>query len=1129
MRSISFALFLLACFTADIGAWGGGHKTMTEAAIEVQPNELRELFAGMHRNEFTGKDATLEWYLINRFCSHPDWVDGPTRDEADIPERIRSTQFVYGSINGKYYPPIAYTDPDKDLKKARPKSYHYFTYKTEEVNREFARSGADWYFKRLEAAIREGRNADAAEFLGAFLHAIQDRVSPYHVWDGYTEKREALETEYADDGLQSPEGSRTEKSVNASLFWALGGEGMDNSLPEGYKPNLMGTTREEAVETFVERLFETRADAERVYADEEGFMKEHLADDWKDRKTSEQTRREMAAAAETNVQLCADVIFTAWRLAGEAVTLADSGVAKLVISINENAGEDVEATARDLAGKLTAITGSEFPITKREVSPAIILRVVSEPRSTMERDRYSIRTSAEEGLVIEGDSETAVQHAVWDLLHRIGYRQYFPGETWEVIPEKPTLSVTLNIEESPAYASRRIWYGHGFWDHNKEVYFDWVKKNRLAENFDLNTGHAYHQLIRSQQSSFNTHPEYYALVDGERRVGVHSKFCISNPGVIDAAKRYGLEFFEKNPDADSVSVDPSDGGDWCECEECVSLGTPSDRALILANAVAEAVTADGIDDRYVGMYAYNYHSQPPGIQVHPNVIISVATAFIKEGMKFEDIASGWAEKGAIIGVREYYSVNTWDRDLPGSARGSNLNYLAETIPEFYEIGARFLSAESSDNWGCNGLGYYFASRLLWDLEEAEKREEIIDDFLVKCFGPAKEPMAEFYTLIDGSNKRARLVYEDLLARMFGHLSRARELASGEPKILRRIDDLVLYTRHAELFDAYRTASGPERQAAYEAMIRHAFRIRDTYMVHSYALYRDVHRRDKAIELPEAAFWKIPEQENPWKNGQRYSETEILKMLTDGLSNHETVELDFEAREYSEGNLVPASGILTLPEVSAGECATGRGKRSWFTIVDSAPAKIELAITGGLIEHYRDRGNVRVGLFKLGGPSATGEDETFVAEDASVPPDGKKRSVSLVANEPGLYRIDLDDGSDMTRVTWPTGQPMSWKMSLESGMRTTGRWTLYFYVPSGTEKIGLYSSATGGQLLNPDGHVTLEFNHPGGEFLSVPVPEGSDGRLWKISRAGGSVRLLNVPPFLARTPDELILPADSENF
>ena len=32
---------------------------------------------------------------------------------------------------------------------------------------------------------------------------------------------------------------------------------------------------------------------------------------------------------------------------------------------------------------------------------------------------------------------------------------------------------------------------------------------------------------------------------------------------------------------------------------------------------------------------------------------------------------------------------------------------------------------------------------------------------------------------------------------------------------------------------------------------------------------------------------------------------------------------------------------------------------------------------------------------------------------------------------------------------------------------------------------------------------------------MPVPEGQDGRLWKLENAGGQKPLMTVPPYLAR--------------
>ena len=106
-----------------------------------------------------------------------------------------------------------------------------------------------------------------------------------------------------------------------------------------------------------------------------------------------------------------------------------------------------------------------------------------------------------------------------------------------------------------------------------------------------------------------------------RASGGDIKFCVSNPGlralVVEHAKRL------VKPGTDSVSMDPSDGDHWCQCEFCAAMGGVSNRVLTLANEVAEA-----IKPVRVGMYAYNKHSAPPSIKVHPGVIVNATTAFI---------------------------------------------------------------------------------------------------------------------------------------------------------------------------------------------------------------------------------------------------------------------------------------------------------------------------------------------------------------------------------------------------------------------------------------------------------------------------------------------------------------------
>ena len=91
-------------------------------------------------------------------------------------------------------------------------------------------------------------------------------------------------------------------------------------------------------------------------------------------------------------------------------------------------------------------------------------------------------------------------------------------------------------------------------------------------------------MFRKYADVLREHPEYVALVDGRRE---SNKFCVSNPGVHQLVLRYAREYFDANPGADCLSIEPSDGGGWCECEAWRRTGTPSDRALLLANLVSD--------------------------------------------------------------------------------------------------------------------------------------------------------------------------------------------------------------------------------------------------------------------------------------------------------------------------------------------------------------------------------------------------------------------------------------------------------------------------------------------------------------------------------------------------------------
>ena len=95
------------------------------------------------------------------------------------------------------------------------------------------------------------------------------------------------------------------------------------------------------------------------------------------------------------------------------------------------------------------------------------------------------------------------------------------------------------------------------------------------------------------------------------------------------------------------------------------------------------------------------------------------------------------------------------------------------------------------------------------------------------------------------------------------------------------------------------------------------------------------------------------------------------------------------------------------------------------------------------------------------------------------------------------------------------------------MRTeAGPWTLYCYVPKGTKVVGGWSQeGRAGTLHDADGTVRYDFSKVENGWFSVPVPPGQDGKLWKFEQNQRMRQLMTIPPYLALSSQELLLPRE----
>jgi len=366
------------------------------------------------------------------------------------------------------------------------------------------------------------------------------------------------------------------------------------------------------------------------------------------------------------------IILPCLQLRASEFSFLDDAQPQPVVILPGAAERTIDA-ANQLAATLGRMTGGQFLVQTGDGSSGIVVATVADlpevPDNTpfqtglRHQEEYLLRSETDR-LWLVGTTSLAARHAVWDLLHRLGHRQYFPGPTWEIVPTLENPVIEIDEFVVPAFTGRRFGIYLNAWPSASEIYDDWRQKNQIPyanepEALQLRTHHIYNSIIRRFSKEFEADPTMRSIINGKPT----SKLNPANPRTLEVVEKFVINAFERNPETAVLSMDPSDGGGWGSSPEELAIGTPSDRALYLANHVAEFINRK-FGERYVGILAYNHHSPPPTkVRVHPRVMINVATGFIQGGLTVDEIFEGWREAGALhFGIYEYWSIMARHRE-----------------------------------------------------------------------------------------------------------------------------------------------------------------------------------------------------------------------------------------------------------------------------------------------------------------------------------------------------------------------------------------------------------------------------------------------------------------------------------
>ena len=441
-------------------------------------------------------------------------------------------------------------------------------------------------------------------------------------------------------------------------------------------------------------------------------------------------------------------------------------------------------------------------------------------------------------LKIGAFGETGTLNGVCQFLEKyLGVRWYMPDEIGTVIPEMDGVSIPhLDYQVCPDFEYRHPWLCNFA---ESDIGSLWYKRVGFGGICPVQITHSFRFFLKHKEA----HPEYFALIDGQRDFTNLSfimgggNLCLSNPDVIAQWAKDISEYFDENPSQFFYPLSPGDGmKKTCECAQCLAqinnsmggTGQYSDYIWSFVNQVAMAV-AKTHPDKYVGCIAYEAYNRPPQKIKHlcPNAAVMIC----KQRGRYSDKEyqarmnkkiSEWQKKTDNIYFWEYYDI--FNSNPPW--RGFPISFvhaISEDLKHLKGISkGEFIEAELVDKPGLMGddnsgetgskffysglrhLNLYVTAKLYWNADL--DIDELLKEYYQKFYGPAGKEMEGFWTKAEeiwmlkdqGSNSGGQIavspiinplgIYtKDKMNKLANHLQQALELTKNEPIFRKRIE------------------------------------------------------------------------------------------------------------------------------------------------------------------------------------------------------------------------------------------------------------------------------------------------------------------------------------------------------
>lgn len=450
--------------------------------------------------------------------------------------------------------------------------------------------------------------------------------------------------------------------------------------------------------------------------------------------------------------------------------------------------------------------------------------------SRLGEEGYLIKTIGE-NILIAGNTPRGTIYGVYGFLEKfLGFRCF--TKDVEKIDKKREFSLCdTNIIEAPAFEYREAYFRFAFEG-------DFAIKNKMNANLApipfekgghtkwYNCHHSFCDLIPPKYYG-ETHPEYYALMDGVRHI--NGQPCLSNPDVlaivIDGVKKW----IKENPHCKVFSVAQNDTYEYCTCPKCREIdereGSRSGSIITFVNKVAEEIEKE-YPDVSIHTFAYMYSTTAPKyVKPRRNVIVRLCNLECPRGKAFEEYTGNENEQ-AKHAVQFVKNIQDWSKickrlyiwDYAVNFK----NYLqpfmpfaqtAKNIRMYKKYGVQGVLEQGNFSYGGGGalddLKSYVIAQLLWNPNQNE--QTLIDEFLLGVYAEGAPFIREYIDIITNAQTEFHIFdypdkeyFTDELIDKCTQLFDLAKQAVKDDEIRRRIDRESLsveYVRACKIDDA----------------------------------------------------------------------------------------------------------------------------------------------------------------------------------------------------------------------------------------------------------------------------------------------------------------------------------------